>query len=128
MKYHIVKITTTNDNQIVATKVLTPRPLLLRSALRLALRNIAHYMKWDRDPTIPDFIKNINLDTRPSQIDLDELQAVNWEPRFLIPESQLRWAVWKLQEDKRFTVPGHEPDDDYGIQTYTLAPVYGRDL
>lgn len=121
LKYHLVKITTTPDNQIVATRILTRQPRFKRQTIRYALTDIATCMQWPH--AIQDFAKQLRLDTRPSQIDLDELCAVNWEPRLLMPESKLRWAAWKLLEDGRYTVPGYEPGDNYGIQTYLLAKI-----
>lgn len=121
-RYHIVKITTASyDSHILASRVLTDRPLWPRPAIRATIRSIAADMGWDRDPSIIDFKEKLRLDACPSQIDIDEFRAVNWNPSLLMPESQLRWAICKLFEDGRFTVPVPEPGDSYGIQTYILA-------
>ena len=119
-KYHVIKLTTMLDvhNTIVGSKVLTSHALCHPAAIRFCLVKISEAMEWSID-----FAKNIYLDTVPTQIDLEEFRAVNWNPRLLTPESKLKWAMWKLQIDGNFTVPGFQPGDNYGVQTYMLASI-----
>lgn len=116
LKYHIIKITYTVDRIPIASRVLTPSPLKHKNAVHWFLLELILAMKWP-----VELIDKINLDIKPTYTDVDELPAVNWNPLLLSHESQLRWAMWKMQIDYRYTVPGHEPNDDYGIQTYILA-------
>lgn len=117
-RYHVVKLTTMLDthNTIVGSKVLTDQALCHPAAIRFCLVKIAEDMEWPID-----FAKNIYLDAVPTKIDLEEFRAINWNPNLLTPESKLRWAMWKLQIDGNFKVPGFQPRDNYGVHTYMIT-------
>jgi len=115
-KYHIVKITYTVDKKPVTSRVLTPSPLDKKNAIHWFLLELILAMKWPIE-----LVYMIDLDIKPTITDIDEFPAVNWNPILLSNESQLRWAMWKMKADEQYMVPGHEPDDYYGIQAYILS-------
>lgn len=114
--YHIIKLTTTMDNNIVSSQMITKYPQTKQAAIRIFLLKLADKMRWPRS-----FAGKLCLDIQPTRTDLEEVIAINWQPRLLMPKSQLRWAMWKLKIDGIYTVPTPEPGDDYGVQTYILS-------
>lgn len=115
-KYHIIKLTQTEDGLPRKCQVLTTRPFTRLTAIHWFLLELIQSMRWS-----PHLIDSISLESEPDYLDIEEYKCINWNPEYLLPESKLRWAMWKIKADGRYTVPGHEDDDEYGKQTYLLA-------